>query len=207
MFHKTQTKDFTSLVTEAQTQRGFIDEHISIADPSRTVDDDQDDEIPEQTQTTSAEKRKVDEKAKELRAPLPIITFSNANSTRLEHETYEQLTQCTIQARIARMRAAALQDVFSTFLRAKIVDMHGENKERILTKENGEGNFYFAYHSSKMQDVSRETSRAIRETQMSYDAVAFLTGRKTRQPTAVSRKISPMQQVDRDGNSHLRGEK
>ena len=98
MFHKTQTKDFTSLVTEAQTQRGFIDEHISIADPSRTVDDDQDDEIPELTQTTSAEKRKVDEKAKELRALLPIITLSNANSTRLEHETYEQLTQCTIQS-------------------------------------------------------------------------------------------------------------
>ena len=64
MFHKTQTKDFTSLVTEAQTQRGFIDERTSIADPSRSVDDDQDDEMPEPTQTTSAEKRKVDGTAK-----------------------------------------------------------------------------------------------------------------------------------------------
>ena len=50
MFHKTQTKDFTSLVTEAQTQQGFIDEHTSIADPSRSVDDDQDDEMPEPIQ-------------------------------------------------------------------------------------------------------------------------------------------------------------
>ena len=58
VFHKTQTKDFTSIAAEAQTQRGFIDEHTSIDDPSRTVDDDQDDEMPEPTQTTSAEKRK-----------------------------------------------------------------------------------------------------------------------------------------------------
>ena len=64
VFHKTQTEDFTSLVTEAQTQRGFIDERTSIADPSRTVDDDQDDEMSEPTQTTSAEKRQVDETAK-----------------------------------------------------------------------------------------------------------------------------------------------
>ena len=67
VFGKTRAEDFTSLVTESQTQRGFIDEHTPIADPSRTVDDDQDDEMPEPTQTTSAEKRKVDETAKELR--------------------------------------------------------------------------------------------------------------------------------------------
>ena len=59
VFHKTQTKDFTSLATEGHTQRGFIDDRTSIADLSRTVDDDQDDEMPEPTQTTSAEKRKA----------------------------------------------------------------------------------------------------------------------------------------------------
>ena len=74
-----------------------------------------------------------------------------------------------------------------------------------MTK-NGEGKFYFAYHSSKMQDVSRETRQAIRETQMSYDAVVILTDRKSRQLTGVSRKISPVQRVDTDGNSHLRGD-
>ena len=39
--------------------------------------------------------------------------------------------------------------------------MHGENKEAMLMTKNGEGKFYFANHSSKMQDVSRETRRAI----------------------------------------------
>ena len=76
----------------------------------------------------------------------------------------------------------------------------------MLMTKNGEGKFYFAYHSSKMQDVSRETRQAIRETQMSYDAVVILTDRKSRQLTGVSRKISPVQRVDTDGNSHLRGD-
>ena len=83
----------------------------------------------------------------------------------------------------------APQNVSSTFLRARMVDVHGENEERTLM--SGEGKFYLAYHSFQMQDVSRETRHAIRETQMSYDAVVILTGRKTRQLTGVSRKISP----------------
>ena len=87
------------------------------------IDDDQDDEMSEQTQTTSAEKRKVDETAKELRVPLPITTLSlsHANSTRPENETQEQLTRFMIQARIARTSAEAPQDVSSTFLRARMV--------------------------------------------------------------------------------------
>ena len=66
VFHQTQTKDSTSLAIEARAQQDFIDERTSIADPSRTVDDDQD-EMPEPIQTTSAEKRQVDEAAKELK--------------------------------------------------------------------------------------------------------------------------------------------
>ena len=41
---------------------------------------------------------------------------------------------------------------------------------------------------------------------MSYDAIVLLTYRKTRQLTGVSRKISPMQRVDTEGNTHLRRE-
>ena len=103
------------------------------------------------------------------------------------------------------MRAEALQDVSSTFLRARIVDVCGENKERMLMTKMTKENFTsHVIHSSKI--FSRETRRAIRETQMSYDAVVILTDRKTRQLTGVSRKISPMQRVDTDGNSHLRGD-
>ena len=76
VFRFTRTKDFTPLATETQTQHDFIDEHFSFADPSRFVNDDQDDEMPEPTQTTRAEKRKVDETAKELRTLVPLISFS-----------------------------------------------------------------------------------------------------------------------------------
>ena len=137
VFRFTRTKDFTPLATETQTQHDFIDEHFSFADPSRFVNDDQDDEMPEPTQTTRAEKRKVDETAKELRTLVPLISFSQESSTRPESETHEQLTQSTIQARIARTRAEALQDVSSMFLRARMVDAPGEEKERTLTTKNG----------------------------------------------------------------------
>ena len=36
-----------------------------------------------------------------------------------------------------------------------MVDVHGENEERMFITNNGEGKIYFAYHSSKMQDVSQ----------------------------------------------------
>ena len=96
VFRKTQTKDLTSLATEAQTQRGFIDEHISIADPSRTVDDDQDDEMPEPTQTTSAEKRKVDETANELRAPYPelLSLMRSQQDLRVKHTSSSHGLRC-----------------------------------------------------------------------------------------------------------------
>ena len=48
---------------------------------------------------------------------------------------------------------------------------------------------------------SRETRRAIWETQMSYDAVVILTDGKTRQLKGASREISPMQRVDTDENA------
>ena len=41
---------------------------------------------------------------------------------------------------------------------------------------------------------------------MSDHAVVILTARKTRQLTSVSRKISPTQRVDTDGNTQLRGD-
>ena len=76
-FHYTQTKSSTPLAADAQTQQGFIDDRGSldiptIADPSRTADDEQDDDMSEPTQTTTAERRKVDGTAKELRALLPM---------------------------------------------------------------------------------------------------------------------------------------
>ena len=72
-----------------------------------------------------------------------------------------------------------------------MVDVHGEDKERMLVTTNGERKCYFAYRSSKMQSVSRDTRRAMRETQMSYDAVLNLTDGKARQLTSTGREISP----------------
>ena len=135
VFQQTQTKDSTSLATEAWAQQDFIDERILIADPSRTVHDDQDDDMPESTQTTSAVKRKVDETAKERRVFSPITIFSHANSTRLENEPHEQLTRFTIQARIAKTRAESRQDVSSTSLRARMVDARGRKQGKNVDDE------------------------------------------------------------------------
>ena len=119
----------------------------------------------------------------------PITTFSHASSTRPGDETHEQHARFTIQARIARTRA----------------DVHGEDKEKMLVAKSGERKFYFAYRSSKMQGVSRDTRRAIRETQMSYDTVVILTDGKTRQLSGASREISLTQWIDTAENTHLRG--
>ena len=74
-----------------------------------------------------------------------------------------------------------------------------------MTKKGGR-KFYIAYDSSKMQGVSRETRRAIWETQMSFDAAVLLTDGKTRQLTGASREMSLKQRVDTDENAHLRGD-
>ena len=83
-FHCTQNKSSSPPAADTQTQQGLIDERTSfaiptIADPSGTADDEQYDEMTEPAQTTTAEKRKVDETAKELWALLPITASSHAS--------------------------------------------------------------------------------------------------------------------------------
>ena len=58
VYHCMQAKGSTPLAAEAQTQRGFTEEHTPLAEPPRTVDDDRDDEVSEPTQTMKAEKAK-----------------------------------------------------------------------------------------------------------------------------------------------------
>ena len=137
-FHYTQTKSSTPLAADAQTQHGFIDERTPLADPSRTVNDDQDDEMSEPTQTTSAEKRKVDETAKELRAP---------SSSRPADETHEQLTRSTKQARTAKKGVETLQDVSflfqkghcehqrNGFLQVRMAGMRKKQQEETVEEE------------------------------------------------------------------------
>ena len=119
----------TPLATEAQTQRGFSEDRIPLAERSRTVDGDRDDEMSEPVQTINAEKRKVDGTAKELRAPLPITTSSHATSSRPDDETHEQLTRFTKQARITKTRAEAPQDVSILFLQARMTSVEGVVRE------------------------------------------------------------------------------
>ena len=86
VFHYMQPKGSTPLATEAQTQRSFIEERASLAEPSRTVDGDQDDEMSEPTQTMSAEKRKVDDET-EMRAAAPQnVSFLQARMARSNEE-------------------------------------------------------------------------------------------------------------------------
>ena len=113
-FHFTQTESSTPLATDAQTQQVFIDERNSfdiqmLPGPSRPVDDDHDDEMSEPTQMTTAETRKVDETAKELRASLPITASPHARSSRSDDdETHGQFARSAKQARITKTEIAAL---------------------------------------------------------------------------------------------------
>ena len=138
-FHFTQTKSSSRLAADAQTQQGFIDERAAslhnptVADPSRTADEDvdedeRDDVMSEPTQITKAEKRKeiqTDETAKELRAPLPKADSSHASSLRLVDETQEQLARSAKQARTTKMGVEKLQDV--SFLTQKEHCEHQRN--------------------------------------------------------------------------------
>ena len=58
-FHYTQTKSSSPLATDAQTQQGFIDERAPCADPSRIVDDDQDDEMSEPQNKPEPQRREL----------------------------------------------------------------------------------------------------------------------------------------------------
>ena len=103
-FHFTQTTSSSLLAADAQTQQGFIDERASlniptIVDPSRNADDGQVDEMSEPTQTSTAEKRTVDEAAKNYGDLLPITASSHASSLRPDDETQEQFTRSVKQAR------------------------------------------------------------------------------------------------------------
>ena len=82
-------------VIKTQTQRGFIEERTPLVKPSRTVEDDRDDAMSTPTQTMSAEKRKADGTAKDLRAPLPRTTSCHASSSRPDDESHDQLTRST----------------------------------------------------------------------------------------------------------------
>ena len=155
--------------------------HSPLAEPSRTVDDDRDDEMSEPTQTMNAEKRKVNETAKESRAPLPITTSSHTSSSRFDDETHGQFTRSTKQARIKKTRAEAPQDVSFLFLQARMADMRGGNEERMLMKKDDERKLYIAYCPPEMQTVPRETRRVVWETRMSFSAVVILTDEESRQ--------------------------
>ena len=63
-----------------RTSRAASLDSPTSADPSRTADDEQDDEMSEPTQTTTAEKRKVNEAAKELWALLSITASAHVGS-------------------------------------------------------------------------------------------------------------------------------
>ena len=110
-FHYTQTKSSSPL------------HKTTVADPSRTADEDEDederdDEMSKPAQITKAEKRKnvqTDETAKELRAPLPIAASSHASSLRPSDETQEQLVRSSKQARTGKNRVGTLQVVSYLF--------------------------------------------------------------------------------------------
>ena len=201
-FHYTQTKRSTPLA-DAKTQQGFIDERTSFADPSRLVDDDQDDEMSEPTQTTSAEERKVDETTKELRAPLSITSSSHASSSRLDDKTHEQLTRSTKQARTAKKGVEALQDVSylfqkghcghqrNDFLQVRMASYAQKQQQESAEKKDGERNLHIPSCTLDVQAALRETRRIERNQWMKFNAGIILTDEEVRQLTEAGCEIYP----------------
>ena len=90
------------------------------------------------------------------------------------------------QAGIARTRAEAPQDVSSMSLRARMVDVDQENKERMSMTKNGE----VLLRRSFVQNAKRSQ----RDKTCGVGNTDELTG--------ASRDISPMYWVDTDENTH-----
>ena len=188
-FHNTQTKSSTPHAAYAQTQQGFINERTSldiptIAHPSRTADDEQDDEMSEPTQMTSAEKRKVDESVKKLRASLAITASSHASS--LRPDDAKNSTTPSKQARTKKTEVETLQDVsFSVskkgivsisrmdFFRVRMAGMRQSNKEKLLKNNNGGRNLHFASCPPEVQAAFTETRRAEWREWMSFNAGSY----------------------------------
>ena len=167
-FHYTQTKGSSPLATDAQKQKGFIDERApinpTVADSSRNAnegedEDEQDDEMSEPTQLTKTGKRKeiqMDETANGLRATLPVTDSSLASSVRPSDETQEQLERSLKQARTAKNGVDTLQDVSYLFqkghcehqrngiLQVRMAGMRKSNKKKVLKKKkDGKRNLHF----------------------------------------------------------------
>ena len=188
----------------------------TVADPSRTADDEQDDEMPEPTQMTSAENRKEDETAKEFRASLPIATSSHVSSLRPDDETHEQLTRSVKQARTTKTRVETLQDVSflfhkgdcehqrNGFLQMRMAGMRQSNKKKPLEKKDGERNLHFASCPPEVQAALRETRRAEWKKWLSFNAAIIWTDEEMRQLTEALCELYPMQFIEADKNAHLR---
>ena len=127
--------------------------------------------MSEPTQMTSAEKRKVDETAKELRAPLPITAPPYASSLRSDDETHGQLTRSAKQVRTTKTEIEALQDVSFLlqkdhcehqrhgFLQVRMAGMRKSIRKELLKKKDGEKNLHFTSCPLASCSQRKETHR------------------------------------------------
>ena len=113
----------------------------------------------------------MDERSKELRAPLPISDSSHASSLRPCDEMQEQLERSSKQARTAKKGVETLQDVShlfqkghcehqrNKFLHVRMGGMCKSNKKKVLKKKDGERNLHFPSCTPDVQAALKETRR------------------------------------------------
>ena len=159
---------------------------------------------------TSAEKRAVNETAKELRASLPITTSSHVSSLRLDDETHEQLPRSVKQTRATKAEVETLQDVSfqfqkghcdhqrNGFLRVMMAGMRQSNNKKQLKKKDGEKNLHFASCPPEVQAALRGTRRAEWKKWLNFDAGVILTDEEVRQLTEAGCEICPMHWTEVD---------
>ena len=170
-------------------------------------------EVSEPTRITRRENRKdfqMDERSKELRAPLPISDSSHASSLRPCDEMQEQLERSSKQARTAKKGVETLQDVLhlfqkghcehqrNGFLQVRMGGMCKSNKKKVLKKKDGERNLHFPSCTLDVQAALRETRRTEWNKWMKFNAGVILTDEGARQLTEAGCEIYPMKWVDTD---------
>ena len=136
----------------------------------------------------SAEKRKVDETAKELRASLPITASSHASSLQSDDETHEQLTRSVKQARTTKTEVETLPDVSflfrkghcvhqrNGFLQVRMAGVRESNKKKLLKKKDGKRNLHFASCLPEVQSCYQRDESCRMEKVDEYQCRCYFDG-------------------------------
>ena len=160
-----------SFPLHAQTQQGFIVERNSfdipgIGGPSRTLDDDQDDEVSESTEMTSAGNSKRitgitahNHCEMRVRYDLMMKHMDSSHVRRNRPEPQRQRLKHFKTSLFCSKKKDHCQYQRNGFLQVRMAGMRRSNGKKLLKKKDGERNLDFASFSPEVQASLMGTRR------------------------------------------------